>query len=159
MVSHAVSHAVSHRLITTTVNYKLVKASANRFHNLIIKIASATIFLVQVLHHVSLRTCTQCVPVVLLANRDQFLDRSDRASNTSFVCWLSNVRFYLCKIRIYFLQFQNLPPRCAYQEAPSIVSSPQVISKRLQFVASKEFAPLLSSALLKNKSALNAREW
>ena len=48
MVSHAVSHAVSHRLITTTVNYKLVKASANRFHNLIIKIASATIFLVQV---------------------------------------------------------------------------------------------------------------
>ena len=154
-----VSHAVSHRLITTTVNYKLDTAIANRFHNLISKIASATISLVQVLHHVSLRTCTQCVPVVLLANRDQFLDRSDRASNTSFVCWLSNVRFYLCKIRIYFLQFQNLPPRCAYQEAPSIVSSPQVISKRLQFVASKEFVPSHYSALLKIKSALNAREW
>ena len=154
-----VSHAVSHRLITTTVSYKLDTASANRFHNLITELASATIFPVQVLHHVSLRTCTQCVPVVLLANRDQFLDRSDRASNTSFVCWLSNVRFYLCKIRIYFLQFQNLPPRCAYQEAPSIVSSPQVISKRLQFVASKEFVPSHYSALLKNKSALNAREW
>ena len=154
-----VSHAVSHRLITTTVSYKLDTASANRFHNLITELASATICPVQVLHHVSLRTCTQCVPVVLLANRDQFLDRSDRASNTSFVCWLSNVRFYLCKIRIYFLQFQNLPPRCAYQEAPSIVSSPQVISKRLQFVASKEFVPSHYSALLKNKSALNAREW
>ena len=154
-----VSHAVSHRLITTTVSYKLDTASANRFHNLITELASATIFPVQVLHHVSLRTCTQCVPVVLLANRDQLLDRSDRASNTSFVCWLSNVRFYLCKIRIYFLQFQNLPPRCAYQEAPSIVSSPQVISKRLQFVASKEFVPSYYSALLKNKSALNAREW
>ena len=153
------SHAVSHKLITTTVNYKLVKASANRFHNLITELASATIFPVQVLHHVSLRTCTQCVPVVLLANRDQFLDRSDRASNTSFVCWLSNVRFYLCKIRIYFLQFQNLPPRCAYQEAPFIVSSPQVISKQLQFVGSKEFVPSHYSALLKNKSVLNAREW
>lgn len=55
-----VSHAVSHRLIATTVNYKLDTASANRFHNLITKIASATIFLVQVLHHVSLRTCTWC---------------------------------------------------------------------------------------------------
>ena len=94
-----VSHAVSHRLITTTVSYKLDTASANRFHNLITELASATIFPVQVLHHVSLRTCTQCVPVALLANRDQLLDRSDRASNTSFVCWLSNVRFYLCKIR------------------------------------------------------------
>ena len=153
------SHAVSHRLITTTVNYKLDTASANRFHNLISKIASATISLVQVLHHVALRTCTQCVPVALLANRDQFLDRSDRASNTSFVCWLSNVRFYLCKIRIYFLQFQNLPPRCAYQEAPFIVSSPQAISKQLQFVGSKEFVPSHYSALLKNKSVLNAREW
>ena len=153
------SHAVSHRLITTTVNYKLVKASANRSHNLIIKIASATIFLVQVLHHVSLRTCTQCVPVVLLANRDQFLDRSDRASNTSFVCWKSIVRFYLCKIKVYFLQFQNLPPRCASQEAPFTVSSHLVISKQLQFAGFREFAPLLSSALLKNKSALNAREW
>ena len=154
-----VSHAVSHRLITTTVSYKLDTASANRFHNLITELASATIFPVQVLHHVSLRTCTQCVPVVLLANRDQFLDRSDRASNTSFVCWLSNVRFYLCKIRIYFLQFQNLPSPFAYQEAPFIVSSPQAISKQLQFVGSKEFVPSHYSALLKNKSVLNAREW
>ena len=154
-----VSHAVSHRLITTTVNYKLDTAIANRFHNLISKIASATISLVQVLHHVSLGTCTQCVPVVLLANCDQFPDRSDRASNSSFVCWQSIVRFYVCKLRIFFLQFQNLPSPFAYQEAPFIVSSPQAISKQLQFVGSKEFVPSHYSALLKNKSVLNAREW
>ena len=159
MVSHAVSHAVSHRLITTTVNYKLVKASANRFHNLIIKIASATIFLVQVLHHVSLGTCTQCVPVVLLANRDQFLDRSDQASNTSFVCWLSNVRFYLCKIRIYFLQFQNLPYLYASQEAPFIVSSHLVISKPSRFVGYNELDPLLCRDIWTTNNVFSARGW
>ena len=159
MVSHAVSHAVSHRLITTTVNYKLVKASANRFHNLIIKIASASIFLVQVLHHVSLGTCTQCVPVVLLANRDQFLDRSDQASNTSFVCWLSNVRFYLCKIRIYFLQFQNLPYLYASQEAPFIVSSHLVISKPSRFVGYNELDPLLCRDIWTTNNVFSARGW
>ena len=154
-----VSHAVSHRLITTTVNYKLDTASANRFHNLISKIASATIFLVQVLHHVALRTCTQCVPVALLANRDQFLDRSDRASNTSFVCWKSIVRFYLCKIKVYFLQFQNLPSLYASQEAPFTVSSHLVISKQLRFVGSKEFALSHYSALLKTNNEFSARGW
>ncbi len=153
------SHAVSHTLITTAVNNKLDTREAIRFHKAQRKNSCDIFSFVQVLHHVSLRTCTQCVPVVLLANRDQLLDRSDRASNTSFVCWLSNVRFYLCKIRIYFSQFQNLPPLCAYQEAPFIVSSPQVISKQLQSVGFKEFALSPYSALLKNKSALNAREW
>ena len=153
------SHAVSHRLITTTVNYKLDTAIANRFHNLISKIASATISLVQVLHHVSLRTCTQCVPVALLANRDQLLDRSDRASNTSFVCWLSNVRFYLCKIRIYFLQFQNLPSLYASQEAPFTVSSHLVISKQLQFAGFREFALSRYNALLKTNNVFSARGW
>ena len=154
-----VSHAVSHRLITTTVSYKLDTASANRFHNLITELASATIFPVQVLHHVSLRNCSLCVPVVLLANRDQFLDRSDRASNTSFVCWLSNVRFYLCKIRIYFLQFQNLPSLYASQEAPFTVSSHLVISKQLQFAGFREFALSRYNALLKTNNVFNAREW
>ena len=153
------SHAVSHTLITTAVNNKLDTASTNRFHNVITKIASATIFLVQVLHHVSLRTCTQCVPVVLLANRDQFLDRSDRASKTSFVCWRSIVRFYLCKIRIYFLQFQNLPSLCASQEVPFTVSLPQVISKQLQFAGFREFAPSHYSALLKTNNVFSARGW
>ena len=157
MVSHAVSHAVSYILITTTVNNKLDTTNAIRFHNLITKIASDIISLVHVLHHVSLGTCTQCVPVALLANGDQFLDRSDRASNTSFVCWQSNVRFYLCKIRIYFLQFQNLPPLFASQEALSIDSSPPVISKQLQCAGSKEFALSHLSALLKNNSGLSVR--
>ena len=154
-----VSHAVSHTLVTTAVNNKLEVRSAFRFRKTTSKISCAIFSLVHVLHHVSLGTCTQCVPVALLANGDQFLDRSDRASNTSFVSWKSIVRFYLCKTRIYFSQFQNLPPLFASQEALSIDSSPPVISKQLQFAGSKEFAPLLSSALLKNKSALNAREW
>ena len=157
MVSHAVSHAVSYILITTTVKNKLDTTNAIRFHNLITKIASDIISLVQVLHHASLGTCTQCVPVVLLANRDQLFDRSDRASNTSFVCWQSNVRFYLCKIRIYFLQFQNLPYLYASQEAPFTVSSHLVISKQLQFAGSKEFALSHLSALLKNNSGLSVR--
>ena len=154
-----VSHAVSHTLVTTAVNNKLEVRSAFRFRKTTSKISCAIFSLVHVLHHVSLGTCTQCVPVALLANGDQFLDRSDRASNTSFVSWKSIVRFYLCKTRIYFSQFQNLPPLFASQEALSIDSSPPVISKQLQFAGSKEFAPLLSSALLKNKSALNARGW
>ena len=154
-----VSHAVSHTLIATGVNNNLDARSAIGFRKTTSKISCAIFSLVHVLHHVSLGTCTQCVPVALLANGDQFLDRSDRASNTSFVSWKSIVRFYLCKTRIYFSQFQNLPPLFASQEALSIDSSPPVISKQLQFAGSKEFAPLLSSALLKNKSALNAREW
>lgn len=154
-----VSHVVSHILITTAVNNKLDARSTFRFHTTTTKMPCAIFSLVHVLHHVSLGTCTQCVPVVLLANHDQFLDRSDRASNTSFVCWKSIVRFHLCKIKICFSQFQNLPPLCASQEALFTVSSHLVISKQLQFAGCKEFVPSHYSALLKNKSVLNAREW
>ena len=131
---------VSHTLITTAVNNKLNVRSAFRFRKTTSKISCAIFSLVHVLHHVSLGTCTQCVQVVLLANRDQLLDRSDRASNTSFVCWKSIVRFYLCKIKVYFLQFQNLQSLYASQEAPFTVSSHLVISKQLRFEGSKEFA-------------------
>ena len=154
-----VSHAVSHTLITTAVNNKLEVRSAFRFRKTTSKISCAIFSLVHVLHHVSLGTCTQCVPVALLANGDQFLDRSDRASNTSFVSWKSIVRFYLCKTRIYFSQFQNLPPLFASQEALSIDSSPPVISKQLQFAGSKEFALSHLSALLKTNNEFSARGW
>ena len=154
-----VSHAVSHTLVTTAVNNKLEVRSAFRFRKTTSKISCAIFSLVHVLHHVSLGTCTQCVPVALLANGDQFLDRSDRASNTSFVSWKSIVRFYLCKTRIYFSQFQNLPPLFASQEALSIDSSPPVISKQLQFAGSKEFALSHLSALLKTNNEFSARGW
>ena len=161
MVSHAVSHAdvVSKTLITTAVNNKLDVRSAFRFYKITSKMPCAIFSLVHVLHHVSRGTCTQCVPVVLLANRDQFLDRSDRASKTSFVCWRSIVRFYLCKIRIYFLQFQNPPSLYASQEAPFTVSSHLVISKQLRFAGSREFAPSRYSALLKTNNEFSARGW
>ena len=152
-----VSHAVSHSLITTGVNNNLDARSAIGFRKTTSKISCAIFSLVHVLHHVSLGTCTQCVQVVLLANRDQFLDRSDRASNTSFGSWKSIVRFYLCKTRIYFSQFQNLPPLFAFQEALSIDSSPQAISKQLQCAGCKEFALSHLSALLKNNSGLSVR--
>ena len=154
-----VSHVVSHTLITTAVNNKLDVRRAFRFRKTTSKISCAIFSLVHVLHHVSLGTCTQCVPVVLLANGDQFLDRSDRASNTSFVCWKSIVRFYLCKIKVYFLQFQNLPSLYASQEAPFTVSSHLVISKQLRFVGSKEFALSHYSALLKTNNEFSARGW
>ena len=154
-----VSHVLSHTLITTAVNNKLNVRCAFRFHKTASKISCAIFSLVHVLHHVSLGTCTQCVPVVLSANCDQFLDRSDRASKTSFVCWRSIVRFYLCKIRIYFLQFQNLPSLYASQEAQSIDSLPQVISKQLQFAGFREFAPSHYSALLKTNNVFSVRGW
>ena len=152
-----VSHAVSHTLITTAVNNKLDVRSAIGFHHATCKPSCAIFSVVQVSQHASLGTCTQCVPVALLANGDQFLDRSDRASNTSFVSWKSIVRFYLCKTRIYFSQFQNLPPLFASQEALSIDSSPPVISKQSQCEGSKEFALSHLSALLKNNSGLSVR--
>ena len=153
------SHVVSHTLITTAVNNKLDVRSAFRFRKTTSKISCAIFSLVQVLHHVSLDTCTQCVPVVLLANRDQFLDRSDRASNPSFVCWRSIVRFYLCKIKVYFLQFQNLPSLYASLEAPFTVSSHLVILKQLQFVGFREFALSRYNALLKTNNVFSARGW
>ena len=154
-----VSHAVSHQIITTGINNKYNLRSAFSFHKVLSKIPYDIFSLVQVIHHVSLGTCTQCVPVVLLANRDQLLDRSDRASNTSFVCWKSIVRFYLCKTRIYFSQFQNLPSLYASLEAPFTVSSHLVISKQLQSAGSKEFALSHLSALLKTNSVCNAKGW
>ena len=154
-----VSHAVSHTLITTAVNNKLDVRSAIGFHHATCKPSCAIFSVVQVSQHASLGTCTQCVPVVLLANRDQPFDRSDRASNTSFVSWKSIVRFYLCKTRIYFSQFQNLPPLFASQEALSIDSSPPVISKQFQCAGSKEFALSHLSALLKTNSVCNAKGW
>lgn len=154
-----VSHVVSHTLITTAVNNKLDARSALRFCKITSKISCAIFSLVHVLHHVSLGTCTQCVLVVLLANRDQFLDRSDRASNTSFVCWKSIVRSYLCKLRVCFLQFQNLLSLYASQEVPFTVSSHLVISRQLRFAGSKEFAPSHYSALLKTNNEFSARGW
>ena len=154
-----VSHVVSHTLVTTAVNNKLEVRSAFRFRKTTSKISCAIFSLVHVLHHVSLGTCTQCVPVVLLANRDQLLDRSDRASNTSFVCWKSIVRFYLCRIKVYFLQFQNLPSLYASQEAPFTVSSHLVISKQLRFAGFREFVPSHYSALLKTNNEFSARGW
>ena len=154
-----VSHVVSHTLVTTAVNNKLEVRSAFRFRKTTSKISCAIFSLVHVLHHVSLGTCTQCVPVVLLANRDQLFDRSDRASNTSFVCWQSNVRFYLCKIRIYFLQFQNLPYLYASQEAPFIVSSHLVISKQSRFVGYNELDPLLFRDIWTTNNVFSARGW
>ena len=154
-----VSHAVSHQIITTGINNKYNLRSAFSFHKVLSKIPYDIFSLVQVIHHVSLGTCTQCVPVVLLANRDQLLDRSDRASNTSFVCWKSIVRFYLCKTRIYFSQFQNLPSLYASLEAPFTVSSHLVISKQLQSAGSKEFALSHYSALLKTNNEFSARGW
>ena len=154
-----VSHVVSHTLVTTAVNNRLEVRSAFRFRKTTSKIPCAIFSLVHVLHHVSLGTCTQCVPVVLLANRDQLFDRSDRASNTSFVCWQSNVRFYLCKIRIYFLQFQNLPYLYASQEAPFIVSSHLVISKQSRFVGYNELDPLLFRDIWTTNNVFSARGW
>ena len=154
-----VSHAASHQIITTGINNKYNLRGTFGFHKILSKIPCDIFFLVHVIHHVSLGTCTQCVPVVLLANRDQFLDRSDRASNTSFVCWLSNVRFYLCKIRIYFLQFQNLPSLYASQEAPFTVSSHLVISKPSRFVGYNELDPLLCRDIWTTNNVFSARGW
>lgn len=153
-----VSHAVSHTIFTTAVKNKLDTRIGISFHHITCKLLCDIFSSVQGLHHVSLGTCTQCVPVVLLANGDLF-DRSDRASNTSFVCWQSNVRSYLCKTRIYFSQFQKLPTLFASREAPSIDSLLQVISKRLPCAGFKEFVPWHSNALSKNNSALRVRGW
>lgn len=154
-----VSHAVSHTLVTTAVNNKLDVRSAFRFCKTTSKISCAIFSFVHVLHHVALGTCTQCVLVVHLANRDQLLDRSDRASNTSFVCWKSIVRFYLCEIKVYFLQFQNLLSLYASQEAPFTVSSHRAISKQLRSAGSKEFVPSRYSALLKTNNEFSVRGW
>ena len=154
-----VSHAASHQIITTGINNKYNLRGTFGFHRIHSKIPCDIFFFVQEFHHVSLGTCTQCVPVMLLANRDHLLDRSDRASTTSFVCWQSNVRFYLCKIRIYFLQFQNLPYLYASQEAPFIVSSHLVISKPSRFVGYNELDPLLCRDIWTTNNVFSARGW
>ena len=153
-----VSHAVSHLLITTTVNKRLDAQSIFKFRKTF-SCFFRDIIVVLVMPHVSLSTCTQCVPVVLLVNHDLLFDRRDRASNTSFACWKSNVRFYQCKIRIYFLQFQKLQYRCVSQEAPFTVSSHLVISKQLRFVGSKESAPSHCSDLLTTNNVFSAKRW
>ena len=154
-----VSHPVSHTLFTTAVHNKLDVRSVIKFHHITCKLLCDIFSSVQVLHHVSLGTCTQCVPVVLLANCDQFPDRSDRASNSSFVCWQSIVRFYLCKLRIFCLQFQNLPYLYASQEAPFIVSSHLVISKPSRFVGYNELDPLLCRDIWTTNNVFSARGW
>ena len=151
-----VSHAVSHTITTTGVNNELDIRSGISVHQTTCKLFCAIFSSVQVLHSVSLGTCTQCVPVVIVANGDLF-DRSDRASNTSFVCWQSNVRSYQCKKKSYFSQFQKLPTLFASQEVLSIDLLLQAISKHLPFADYKEFAPWHFSALLKNNNVLRVR--
>ena len=151
-----VSHAVSHTIITTTVNNDLDIRSDISFHNITSKLLCDIFSSIQVLHHASLGTCTQCVPVALLANGDLF-DRSDRASNTSFVCWQSNVRSYQCKKKSYFSQFQKRPILFASQEVLSIDLLLQAISKHLPFAEFKESAPWHFSALSQDKSVLRVR--
>ena len=154
-----VSHAVSQIFFTTVVNKKLNIRNVMRCHDMTCKLLCVIFSSLLVVLDASLGTCTQCVLVVLLADSDQFLDRSDRASNTSFACWRSNVRFHLCKNKICFLLFQKLPPLWPYQEVLFIDSSPQVISRPLQFAGFKEFAPSHYNVLLKDKSALNVSGW
>ena len=154
-----VSHAVSHQVITTGISNDLNLRSFTKFHTTAAKISCDIFTFVLVLQYVSRGTCTQCVPIVLLANRDQLIDRSDRVSNTSFVCWQSNMRFYPWKKKFSFLQFQNLLTLFVSQEALSIDLLPQVISKQLQSVVFKESAPLHCSALLKTNNVSSARGW
>lgn len=154
-----VSHAVSHRVITTGISNDLNLRSFTKFHTTAAKISCDIFSFVLVLQYVSRGTCTQCVPIVLFANHDQLIDRSDRVSNTSFVCWQSNMRYYLCKKKSSFLQFLNQPSLFVSQEALSIDSLPQVISKQLQSAEFKESAPSHYSALLKTNNVSSARGW
>lgn len=154
-----VSHAVSHRVFTTGISNDLKLRRFTKLHTIAAKISCDIFSFVHVLQYVSRGTCTQCVPVVLIANRDQFFDRSDRASNTSFVCWQSNVRFYPWKKKSFFLQFPNLLSLFVSQEVPSTDSLPQVISKQLQSEEFKEFVPSPYNVLLKTNSISSARGW
>jgi len=154
-----VSHAVSHQVITTGISNDLNLRSFRKFHTTASKIRCDIFSFVLVLQYVSRGTCTQCVPIVLLANHDQLIDRSDRVSNTSFVCWQSNMRFYPWKKKFSFLQFQNLPTLFASHEVLSIDLLPQVMSKQFQSAGFKEFAPSHSNALLKTNNVSSARGW
>lgn len=154
-----VSHEVSHRVITTGISNDLNLRNFRKFHTTASKIRCDIFSFVHVVQYVSRGTCTQCVPIVLLANRDQLIDRSDRVSNTSFVCWQSNMRFYPWKKKFSFLQFLNQPSLFVSQEALSIDLLPQVISKQLQCAGFKESAPLHCSALLKTNNVSSARGW
>ena len=154
-----VSHAVSHPTFTTGISNQFTLSDTNTIQPPGSKNSCDIFSFVHVLHNVLRGTCTQCVPVVLLANRDQFLDRSDRASNTSFVCWQSNMRFYPWKKKFSFLQFLNQPTLFASHEALSIDLLPQVMSKQFQSVGFKEFAPSHYSALLKTNNVSSARGW
>ena len=154
-----VSHAVSHQVITTGISNDLILRSFIKFHTTAAKISCDIFSFVLVLQYVSRGTCTQCVPIVLFANHDQLIDRSDRVSNTSFVCWQSNMRYYPWKKKFSFLQFLNQPSLFVSQEALSIDSLPQVISKQLQSAGFKEFVPSHYSALLKTNNVSSARGW
>ena len=154
-----VSHAVSRRIITTGINNDLSLRSFRKFHTTASKIRCDIFSFVHVLQYVSRGTCTQCVPIVLLANHDQLIDRSDRVSNTSFVCWQSNMRFYPWKKKFSFLQFQNLLTLFASHEVLCIDLLPQVMSKQFQSAGFKEFAPSHFSALLKTNNESNVRGW
>ncbi len=154
-----VSHAVSHQVITTGISNDLNLRNFTKFHTTASKIRCDIFSFVLVLQYVSRGTCTQCVPIVLFANHDQLIDRSDRVSNTSFVCWQSNMRYYPCKKKSSFLQFQNQLSLFVSQEALSIDSLLQVISKQLQSAGFKESAPLHCNALLKTNNVSSARGW
>ena len=154
-----VSHAVSHPINTTGISNQFTLSKMNAFEPSCSKISCDIFSFVHVLQYVSRGTCTQCVPVVLLANRDQFLDRSDRASNTSFVCWRSSLEIYTCKSKYSYFQFQRQQIHLASREVLSIALLPQVILKQLRFAVFKEFAPSHYSALLKTNNVSSARGW
>ena len=155
MVSHEVSHPINKKGISN----QFTLSKMNTFKPSGSKISCDIFSFVHVFQYVSRGTCTQCVPVVLLANRDQFLDRSDRASNTSFVCWRSSLEIYTCKRKYSYFQFQRLLILLASREVLCIALLPQVILRQLRFAVYKEFAQLLCSDLLKPNNVSNVRGW
>lgn len=153
-----VSHAVSHSFISTAVEKFRDTRVASEVFKPRVQMPCAILFIIQVWQRASHRTCTQCVQMGH-SHHGQILDWSDRASNTSFVCWKTNSRNYLCKTKFYFLRFQNLPNPFACLEALSTVSLLQERSKRSPSVDFNEFDRVPCSDSLKSSNAFSARGW
>lgn len=154
-----VSHEVSHLITSSGLGEKQIPTDIKSFHQTRTEKPSDIIVFVNMVHRAPCRTCTQCVPVALLANSDRFFDRSDRASSSSLVCWQSIVRSCICKKKFFLLLSQKPHPLFEYPKVASIDSSPLAISKQSWFVAFKESAQLHYNALSKNKSVISARDW
>ena len=154
-----VSHEVSHLITSSGLGKKLIPTGIKSLHQRRAEKPSDIIWFVYTVHRAPYRTCTQCVPVALLANSDRFIDRSDRASSSSLVCWQSIVRSCLCKKKFFLLLSQKPHPLFEYQKVVSIDSSPQAISKQLWFAVFKESAQSHYNAFSKNKSVISARGW